>query len=344
MKAIAQILIIILLFYSPSISQVYVVNAYKGDHFPKQAVTVFIDLETKKILKEIPTGDEGAIINKKALPVLMGDDTLLITAAMEGCYCDNCVVGKNRAKIAVFNPASMQLVYSYADSDIFIDTFESQPGCRVYIGGGEQKEPRDGIYGDYILGKDFKIALVKPRSYDYAWGLIFGVKGFTYLQQFVPEKNLYLSYSLLLHMNNEHSLALDTCYLYSNYIIVDSAMSAGVNDRSHILAAIDTIIYDFNLNNEFYGETITKTYELGRINPFVKLFNINTFAQLDSFPVADYPKGDYPDGNNDVADVVGPYIVYYFFGREGIEKYAPAMLFIFDTRTNEATWLRVGWR
>jgi hypothetical protein len=43
-------------------------------------------------------------------------------------------------------------------------------------------------------------------------------------------------------------------------------------------------------------------------------------------------------------DNIGPYMVYYYFAQEDYRYFSPAMLFIFDTRTNEATWLRVGWR
>ena len=41
---------------------------------------------------------------------------------------------------------------------------------------------------------------------------------------------------------------------------------------------------------------------------------------------------------------VGDYLVYFFMQTAHIEWYPPALLFIFDTRTNEANWLRVGWR
>jgi hypothetical protein len=43
-------------------------------------------------------------------------------------------------------------------------------------------------------------------------------------------------------------------------------------------------------------------------------------------------------------EFVSGQFVYYFSGSENYRYFLPAMLFIFDTRTNEATWLRVGWR
>jgi len=44
------------------------------------------------------------------------------------------------------------------------------------------------------------------------------------------------------------------------------------------------------------------------------------------------------------AESAGNYLYFYFFGSDGYGQFDPAYLLIFDTRTNEATWLRVGWR
>jgi hypothetical protein len=65
---------------------------------------------------------------------------------------------------------------------------------------------------------------------------------------------------------------------------------------------------------------------------------------MDSIPIPDYPEGDFISGSYGPAELVGPYIVYYFGESNDLGQLYPAMLFIFDTRTNEATWLRVGWR
>lgn len=44
------------------------------------------------------------------------------------------------------------------------------------------------------------------------------------------------------------------------------------------------------------------------------------------------------------ADYIDGYLVYYFARSDGYGQFDPAYLLIFDTRTNEAFWLRVGWR
>jgi hypothetical protein len=305
---------------------------------------LFVDLDRKEVSSEIVIANQGQILNKKALPVSRNTDTLLISAVKAGCYCDNSVAGVEYTVLSVIDSHTRNLVLSRADSDLSVHTFERQPHNRVYVGGSSDRIQRRTVSGDFTLGADFRFTLRNQRPGDYAYDLYPGLGPFSYLRGFEPQINLYKGFGCIIRTDSDRTRILDTLRLNTQYILVDTAMSTNIADRSHIVAIIDTLLFDFNLNYEFYGETITKTYDEERIDSHLRIYRISDFAPIDSIPVADYPPGDYPDGTFDVADVVGPYIVYYFFGREGIWKYAPAMLFIFDTRTNEATWLRVGWR
>ena len=331
-----------------ALPQQYVINAYDGGSLPSPVKTVFVDLDTKSILAEIITGQEGQILNKLALPIGRDSDTFLVCAAMEGCYCDNSVVGKNLARISIFHAQTRQLVHSYADSDLFIDTFEKMPNHRVYISAESLSEPHRSLNGDYDIGAGFDFVLRNQRQPDYAYGLYDGVEPFEYLKPLAPEMHIYRGdlhrKPYVIKTNNNRRSVIDTLLLTSVQIEIDPVLSDSISDRSHIVAFTDTTLYDFNLNWEFYSKSVNKSYDEHRIDSHAKIYNLADFALIDSFAVADYPRGAYPDQAFDAADIVGPYMVYYFFGREGLTRYAPAMLFIFDTRTNEATWLRVGWR
>jgi len=337
-----------LLLSNSIFSQDYVINSYQANSFPSSVKTVFIDLDTKAIIGEIIIGSQGAIINKKALPILSGPDTLYITATMEGCYCPNSIVDKNRVKFSIINPRTRNLIYSYADTNFLIDTFEAMPGNRVFIDGQFLSQRNRSIRGNFELDSGFHLSLREQQSPDFSYRIYPGIRSFINLLSAAPNKDLYRAnrntVDYILKTDQNRTTIIDSLILFSESVLIDSLLPDSATDRSHIIAVVDTLLYDFNLNWEFYGDLVWRPYEEGRINTHVKIYSVNTFALLDSFPVADYPPGDYPDGDFDVADIVGPYIVYYFFGREGIERYAPAMLFIFDTRTNEATWLRVGWR
>ncbi len=321
---------------SSSFSQQYVINAYDGDSIPKLVKTVFVDLNTKNILDEIVISDEGQILNKKALPISRNNDTLLISALIAGCYCENSVVGTPHTKLSVFNPISGTLVFSRTDSNLFLSFFEQLPDHRVFIAGEVYDQPLRSLRGDFTLGPSFNLVLRNPRSDEFAYNLYPGLGSFPQLRGLAIQRNLYkANYGSTWFIVKTNS---------SRQLILDSLILAGNPYRSHIIAVIDSLLYDFNLNWEMHTEFTEKSYGQNWIDSHVKIYRISNFAVLDSIPVADYPPGDYPDGTFDVADVVGPYIVYYFFGREELNRYAPAMLFIFDTRTNEATWLRVGWR
>jgi hypothetical protein len=103
-------------------------------------------------------------------------------------------------------------------------------------------------------------------------------------------------------------------------------------------------LYVFHQNYEYYGKFLQKTRNDNWIQSHLLIYDIDDFSLIDSLSIPDYPAGDYIIADFDVADVIGNYIVYYYAQPGGIEDYTPAMLFIFDTRTNEAAWLRVGWR
>ena len=94
---------------------------------------------------------------------------------------------------------------------------------------------------------------------------------------------------------------INSLRLNSENVLINSQLPDSATDRSHVIAVIDTLIYDFNLNWEFYGDLVWRPYEEGRIDSHVKIYNANTFVLLDSIPVTDYPRGDYPDGAFDVA-------------------------------------------
>ena len=106
----------------------------------------------------------------------------------------------------------------------------------------------------------------------------------------------------------------------------------------------NSLIYVFYMNSNDLGgppdlQKIT-------VDPsYVKILNSNNFAWTDSIPI-DYPPLDsgYVAGTNGPCSKLGPYFVYFDMVGEDYRYFSPAMLFIFDTRTNEASWLRVGWR
>jgi len=74
----------------------------------------------------------------------------------------------------------------------------------------------------------------------------------------------------------------------------------------------------------------------------VDVFDGSTF---ESIAVFDLDIRDiYLANEMGIMDSINGYLVYYFAKGDGYGQFDPAYLLIFDTRTNEASWLRVGWR
>ena len=331
----------------------YAVNTYgdrdsSADTFPLPLKTVFINLDTKSIMNVITFGDEGQMLNKKPLPIEYDSDTLWVSAAIAGCYSENGSPGIPHLEVGIIDLNTRSLVTSYYDFNMKLGFLEKQPGNRVYLGGETEKEPKETINGDFTLDKDYHFVLRNQRPEEYSYGLYQAMGPFPYIQPLFPDINLYKSHfaeaSYIIRTESDRTRIIDTLRLAYQNIVADSILQDSMSNKSDIIAIIDTLIFDFNLNYEYYGKFLRKPRDLGRIKSHVKFYSLNTFALLDSLPVADYPPDDYPNEAFDVADIIGPYIVYYFWGGESLTRRAPAMLFIFDTRTNEATWLRVGWR
>jgi hypothetical protein len=132
----------------------------------------------------------------------------------------------------------------------------------------------------------------------------------------------------------------------SRNVITDSIVIGDEFKYSNIfgLNNNNTLVYSFNINYNIMGgpEDIQKR---SIEQSYVKIYNADTFGFIDSLSIPDPSISDgYIMPEYSSCDNVGPFLLYYYFSGEDYRFYAPAMLFIFDTRTNEATWLRVGWR
>jgi hypothetical protein len=128
--------------------------------------------------------------------------------------------------------------------------------------------------------------------------------------------------------------------------LIDSLNIGNNMDYSYLFAisSDDSLIYSFHVNSNVVGGPEDQQKLI--IDPsFLMKYNSSTLHPVDSIAIQ-YPSLDsgYTFAELGLCDWVGPNLVYYFFLGEDYCYFSPAMLFIFDTRTNEATWLRVGWR
>jgi hypothetical protein len=319
--------------------QTYCINCYdtsissSGYYFAK---TKFINLGSREITDEVIIANEGELINTKPVELVLGNDTLLISSIVDGCFCKNTSVGSYNTKFTIVNKSTRRIVRQWGQENQLVVGFESGIANEIYITGsnivGGHETYIDGIYNltnRHILVRSRQVpAGYTPNS-------ITDVGPFTY-PRLIANNLYYDTYNrdyYVIKVNLTHTALLDTIHCFN------------FESRNQIFGVKDSLLYVFSLNYERHmnGEG-NKEYGQGWIQSNVLIFRIADFARLDSIPIPDYPRGEYISGITGTADTRGRFIVYYFGDANNMEELYPAMLFIFDTRTNQATWLRVGWR
>ena len=166
------------------------------------------------------------------------------------------------------------------------------------------------------------------------------ISGFRYFKQ-IENSNHRQFWNVT--FEGTYMLSLD---IESNILIDSMDISSTVFDYFYLfgLSQHDSVTYVFSMNHNMVGGPQNQK-KLAVDPSYVRLFDTYSFEQLDSISIP-YPPLDsgYVGGSTGPLDKVGDYFVFFDLDGEDYRYFSPAMLFIFDTRTNEASWLRVGWR
>lgn len=345
-------LIILLLFYSlicpgSTFPQNYYVNCYEGTGERGELHDIYVkavDLTVPSITSEIRINDKGYLLSKKPAIVDVNDRSYLISISEFGGFAKNSgPAGSYKVYYSVLTVDDQQLVIVKNDSiggvmASPIRQYVDETGFRFGL-----RSDRDTMTvlpdGEYTLDNNLNFQMIRPISYSHEPNVIYNLAGHEYMTKVWNENNInifYYSGYWLARLANDLSIVLDSLYLIN--MQNGSGIFAYHPDRDKL--------YCFHLNYEFHGKfpQYEKDYDYNRIEPEVLIYDPYTFNLLENLPIVDYARGDYPGHENGLAEVVGDFIIYYFFEEDWWPIFAPAMLFIFDTRTNEATWLRVGWR
>jgi hypothetical protein len=123
---------------------------------------------------------------------------------------------------------------------------------------------------------------------------------------------------------------------YENIIgdITQSAVVIGFDPENRYIYNV-ILRFRFLSSEPEYSSSDTIRNQLIKIDP-------STLIATDSLILQ--PGDAYFTNEIGKADVIGNLFIYYFSKGDGYKRFDPAYMLIFDTRTNEATWLRVGWR
>lgn len=344
---LAAMIVITTTIASGIFAQNYYVTVYDG--VPEAGMSVYVksvDLTTGTAIDSVELARRGTILHKKPLTAMRRSHHYLIAFWQNGGYDKNSAMSLERY---VFGYAILsggdELSLVVKDSLIgatagYLAQFPSENGFRFGLWSDRDSSEvlPEGIYS---LSDNLDFKLRERRRGISRPGIIRDLESYEFLEELLPgnESNLYTSYPFsmdLVRLNDENNRILQTL----NLPVGDNQFSLFAYQPSN------DKIYLFHLNYEIHGKfpEYERNYADNTGQPEVLLYDGDSFELLQTLPVANYPEGDYPGPEEGLADVVGDFIVYYFFEDDWIGRFAPAMLFIFDTRTNESTWVRVGWR
>ncbi len=333
-----------------SVGQTYFINAYvsHGDSASNfmQIHTIMVDLDQQEIIDSTVLADSGTILNRTPMTVSNTRGTFLISFWANGMMAKNSgfTSGLSNLHYALFfnqngnihdlrrdeiSAANINLLYKVPYEQGFRLGIVSDTGNVVIL--------RPGVYG---LNRNDRFEFERGVPINEIPGSIGNLDGYSLLRKIWESDRYHLYHSFynsqywLVKLNDGNDAVVDSLQLRQSG--GQATIYAYHPDRNRF--------YCFHLNYEMHGQYTHKYREDYYIEPEVLIYDPISLELLEQLPVADYPEGDYPGRENGIADVVGDFIVYYFFEDDWMGRFNPAMLFIFDTRTNEATWLRVGWR
>jgi hypothetical protein len=296
------------------------------------------DLDRKQIVTSIRVPLRGEIDPKTPLLLKRDNHKYMVILTVNG------VIGKNTNLLG--NWVTYYLVYDIMGNQLGVDSllgmhlfdFSTSSGESIKLTCVDRTRRGEPVLKAYMtMDSNAKITLTFNGEEDDIIGPTIG--RFKHYQRLFSNNNRFFS-----HLDREglYLLSLNT----GNNALLDSMKIDDSFKRSYLfgLSENDSNIYLFQLNyNELGGPSSLNKSEMD--SSYLKILNAQTFDLMDSVHIHNPPlELGYTFGEIGTCDKVGPYLVYYFFKGEDYRYYSPAMLFIFDTRTNQASWLRVGWR
>jgi len=319
----------------------YYLNSYINN-YPDSSNIQFsiIDLDQKMVVSSTRVPIEGELEPKIPLAIENNGRKYLVILAVNG------ISGKNTKLLP--NCETNYTIYDITGNQVNTGTFPGMHlfGFRSFLGQnitltcvsrtGDRNAVLKGILSldnqnqlSLVLnGEDQDDEISKPQ-----------------IGRFDNYHTIFLENNRLYSSIDKYGIRL-MAFDVSNRLVLDTLKVSDDIKYSYLFGQSpnDSLVYIFHLNyNELGGPESLQKIEMD--SSYLKIINAHSFDIIDSIYIPNpLLELGYTFGELGTCDRIGPYFVYYFFKGEDYRYYSPAMLFIFDTRTNQATWLRVGWR
>jgi hypothetical protein len=315
-----------------------------GDNGEKYIYLKMIDLDSAKVKDKILLARGGNVIEGHPIQLEYHNSTFLFVEIIDGAPAKNAGYGNS---YSIYKLIEVDSCLTIANADSIKnrdrDWSEQYPPLRSIFEKGIGCKNKDSVkvaFDKYTINEKWRFSDVDTVDHNVNLGNIRKIHQFEYLQSFnYPNKhNLYsvLNTDWIIRLNSTLDLVVDSLQIKTAQNWLYEYAYRPITDK----------LYWFQLNYEYHVTNLEleKYYGDKWITPEVYIYDPVSLKLIERDKIADFPKDNFPGMETGLADVVGDYIVVYFFDCELREGFLPAMLFIFDTRTNTARWLNVGWR
>jgi len=342
-KLLAAALTIILIFSNMVSAQYYYVHGYGSlsdeNGFNVNAVYK-INLSSKTIEDSLVFNVNGEFTDKKPIAIPSHNNILLLSTLSNGMISKNSEYSNTpNSYYFLYNPISFNIISQDSMSNTLILKAENTSNERILLNWvGFEPNVVGDFLSSYSLSRiDNRLVEIERNDY-----------------QNEPVEDIFIGRYKNPHKfgeNNESIFYYDM--LNEDYINIFS-----VNHSDNIIlekqegnCSDECLVYGYSpQNNYIYVFSLrfllTSTYpnieSPNSVQNNIHVIDASTFEHIN---IIDLNLGDiYLAHELGAADYFDGYLIYYFFKGDGYGQFDPAYLLIFDTRTNEASWLRVGWR
>lgn len=327
--------------FTISYSQEWIIAAYQNQESGTSIVAKRIDLASKQEINTITIPIAGQITAKEPIPVHLRNQGYYLIITSDGEPGKNCVSGTPLTRYAILD-SSMNIVTVDSLLNMGIFEFDGKAMDTLIF---DYFEPYSADRyptrrGGFIIGPQMNIERRNIYPDDFQPIQHVQIAGHENLIQL---ENPFLPISWEVSDRFDVSMfALDS----SRSEIIDSLLAGNFLAYSQLfnISPLDSLLYVFSLSYDIPREG-QRVQRRNDAPSFLKKYSTGPFTLVDSIYIPNIiPTDEYVRNEIGQCDQVGSFIVYYFFKSDDYRYFSPAMLFIFDTRTNEASWLRVGWR
>ncbi len=323
-------------------AQYYYVNGYSSTNDVMCNNTIYkIDLENKVILDSINFNIQGEFVDEKPSQINIGNRwRFLISLLTNGLSGKNSIPMENvNTYYFIVNRENFTITHQNSLPLRQVTEIKNITGDSLNLAWIDDSDNRGGFFRSKYIFNRFNNQFIEVERFD---------------EDSEPEHEIIIGsyknpYSFGLH--NEMKYYYD--FYGDSYVNIFSTqndsdivfeMNAGDFSQESIIlghSPENNFIYNFKLRFKLLS-MYPPPESPDSIHNTVTIIDGSSFNIINTFELD--PGNIYLAKELGQVDYINGYLVYYFARSDGYGRFDPAYLLIFDTRTNEASWLRVGWR